>query len=183
LVRGIASAGGRALSSRNLIHALVDFARRGSTTRGFQRAPFGQFRLRDLSFGLGDWRVSVNRIWVDPAMSRLQRTATFLHEGVHWLSNQFLPNIARFKQYAGQSSLRGFIGSNVKFYEESIAYTVGGLVGRPFEIIGFIPAWTRSLAGSSTARLHVVLGLPFVAGGVAAVRQAYNEVFGRNSGR
>jgi hypothetical protein len=28
-----------------------------------------------------------------------------------------------------------------------------------------------------------VLGLPFVAGGVAAVRQAYNEVFGRNSGR
>jgi RHS repeat-associated protein len=172
---------------RRTLEAMVDFAARGTTTRAFERAPLGQFRLRDLSIGLGDWRIHTNRIWLDPSLRGIQRAATFLHESVHWLSNQFLPNLARFKQFTNQPGWRGFIGSNVKFYEESVAYTVGGTIGslsprgwamgRPFEIFGFHAAWTRSLGGAPVARRHVLMGLPFVGGGAAVLGYSFNELF------
>ncbi|MCU7807632.1 MAG: hypothetical protein KZQ73_07165, partial [Candidatus Thiodiazotropha sp. (ex Semelilucina semeliformis)] len=172
---------------RQLVDDLIDFATRGRTTRSFERAPFGQFRLKDLSISLGDWRVRVNSIWLDPSLRGMNRLATFLHEGVHWTSNQFLPNLARMKQFTNNSGLRGFIGSNVKFYEESVAYTVGGIVGtfsrqgfktRWREVIGFLPAWQRSLRNKSIARRHVVMGLPFVAGAGYGLYQAWDTVFG-----
>lgn len=138
----------------------------------------------DLSIGLGrafgfrDIRVSQNMriIILDDSMTGLNRTGSYAHEGVHYLVNRFLPGLVgarRRKHLVGEMSFRGFLASNLRFYEESLAYTIGGTIGslsreglcrgRLREVIGLVPAWRRELR-NPVARVQVLAGLPVIVG-------------------
>jgi hypothetical protein len=115
-----------------------------------------------------EWQETV----INPNLTGLARAATEAHEYIHWLSNLHLPLWASQKKLGGRPGLRGFIGSNVSFYEEVVAYGVEFWIrGELDEVLTH--AWNSANkydqlvgAGSSNiAKRHILTGAPFVVSG------------------